>query len=586
MKKFLIIVIIILMSLPTLSAIAEKPIIGVILPFSSAFSGIAEEQKNAIDLVVTQLSPTYEIIYKDSKADAEGGVKAFNELMNMENPPIAIISCASWVAEALHPLTAEKGIFHIVIGSASFNRSVPNHTVRFTIDAKVEEKQLAYYLSSFKKLAIFNMDNGYGNGWAKIIKNNFSDKVVSSISYDPQKKDFTEKLKIIKENNPDALILLSAGNGATIAEEARNLGIRAQFVGTRPIQRQELLQKAEFTNGLVYTYPSYDANHPIIKEFEKAYKMPISVFGIEAYDAITTLIQALSDTDDTPETLFAWYASRTYQGALGKVTFDKVGDANYPYLYKEINNGEFQVAEFQYPLLLQKTKIQIDNIFNHMDETTAETAKLLSSTGLTSKISTELLQKLFDQNEYSYDVVTIDKKGIIVNVAPENFKEIVGENISSQEQVKRIHATKKPVVSKAILTVEGFIGFDLQHPVFDTNGEFIGSVSVLTEPEFFGQIISGKVVNFPVEIWLMQKDGEIIYDVNKDEIGRNLFTDELYKNFESLKKVGKQMVESANGEGEYEFFDSSQNQIVKKKLIWTTIMVHSTEFRLALAHKI
>jgi len=78
--------------------------------------------------------------------------------------------------------------------------------------------------------------------------------------------------------------------------------------------------------------------------------------------------------------------------------------------------------------------------------------------------------------------------------------------------------------------------FDLQHPVFDTNGEFIGSVSVLTEPEFFGQIISGKVVNFPVEIWLMQKDGEIIYDVNKDEIGRNLFTDELYKNFESLKK--------------------------------------------------
>ncbi len=46
------------------------------------------------------------------------------------------------------------------------------------------------------------------------------------------------------------------------------------------------------------------------------------------------------------------------------------------------------------------------------------------------------------------------------------------------------------------------------------------------------------------------------------------------------------MVESANGEGEYEFFDSSQNQIVKKKLIWTTIMVHSTEFRLALAHKI
>ena len=216
----------------------------------------------------------------------------------------AIISCASWASCVLHPLAAGKGIFHIAIGSAIIERSRPGHTVRFTIDAKQEEQQLAEYLSRFNRIAIFNMDNDYGNNWADIIRNNLQDKIVTSIAYDPQDEDFSPALFRIKEKDPDVLVLLSTSNGARIAKQARAAGITAQLVGTRPIERPELLEKSPYTNGLVYTYPSHSFKHHLIKDYEKAYKTVPAIFGIEAFDAMTTLVRAISEGNGSPEALF------------------------------------------------------------------------------------------------------------------------------------------------------------------------------------------------------------------------------------------------------------------------------------------
>ena len=139
-------------------------------------------------------------------------------------------------------------------------------------------------------------------------------------------------------------------------------------------------------------------------------------------------------------------------------------------------------------------------------------------------------------------------------------------------------------MSTAIHTVEGFVAFDLQHPALDPKGRFIGSVSVLTTPDFFGSVIQPKVAQFPVEMWMMQKDGRIIYDINPGEIGRNLFTDKLYADHPSLITVGRKMAGPAKGRGHYVFLHKNLQKEVQKELIWTTVALHKTEFRLALAY--
>jgi ABC-type branched-subunit amino acid transport system substrate-binding protein len=563
----------------------SSEVIGVILPFSSAFTNIANEQKNAIELAAAQSETDVEIVYADSGSDVSGAILAYHELMQQEKRPVAVISCASWVATALHPLTAEDGVFHIVIGSAAFERTAPRHTVRFTLDARMEERQLADYLEAFDRIAVLNMDNGYGNNWANVIASRFGDRLAASVAYDPMITDFSAPLERIKQSNPDALVLLSAGNAATIARQARGMGIDAQFVGTRPIERPELLE-TDATEGLVYTYPSCDRRHPMVEQYQQKYKARPTIFAMEAYDSLLTLLEAMNTVGYSPDALFDWYAGRTYNGALGKVIFDETGDAIYPYLYKEIKDGAFKVAEFQYAMLLERVREDLQAAFHGMHESVEEAAEQLSQSGLTGDLAMEYLEVMFRENTHAYDVATVDRNGVIVAVYPPKYSAIIGADISEQEQIKRLHATREPVVSLAIDTVEGFTGFDLEHPVFNDEGEMIGSVSVLTEPDIFGHIIKPRMQNFPVEIWVMQLDGRIVYDDSEEEIGRNTFTDPIYAQYPSLLAVAEKMAANKEGRAIYTFLDEAMERRVKKGVVWKTMELHGTEFRIALGHEL
>lgn len=561
----------------------NNKLIGVILPFTSAFSGIANEQKNAIELALQEYSDI-EVIYKDSKSDAAGSVVAFNELLALDHPPFAVISCASWVATALHPLAADADIHHTVIASASFKRTVPKHTIRFTIDASQEENQLANYLDEFSRIAIFNMDNSYGNGWKKTIQNNMNDKIVIARAYDPQDKDFTKDLMAIKNTNPDALVLLSAGNAALIAKQAREMGITAQFVGTRPIERPELLAEAKYTDGLIFTYPTYDIHHPMIASFTRKYGEAPTIFGVEAYAAINSLITSANEGNHSVAALFDWYAGSSLSGALGKISFDEVGDAHYPYMYKEIVNGEFVAADFQYGMLLEKARDEIEMTLHNMDKNVSEKAKKMSGIELAGKNADTLLRELFESTPYSFDCITIDTHGVVKNVYPQKYSDIIGEDICEQPQIQRLHSTREPVMSEVIQAVEGIRGIDLEHPIFDDNDEFIGSLSILFVPDFFGKVLSRKMSNFPIEMWVMQKDGTIVYDDKEDEIGLNVLDDQADGVNPSFIKVMRNMAATANGNGTYTLDDNENKMDVTKKVNWTTIAMHGTEFRLALTH--
>lgn len=561
-----------------------KPVIGIILPFSSAFTDIALEQEKAINLGAKKYLENYEIIFKDGGADKQSAVKAFQELVRSEDKLYTVISCSSWASDAIHPLAADENIFHIAIGSAALNRKAENSTVRFTLDAAQEQRQLNEYLESFERIAVMGMDNDLGKSWIKMLKNRFSDKIIAEHVYDPQELDIKTKLDDIKNNKPDALVLISAGEAAEIAKKARQSGIDSQLVGTRPIQRSELLKEPEYTNGLVYTYPSYNFDHSFITDYEEIHQEETGFFGVEAFDAVTTLSQAMEKGLSSPDELFHWYAGKIFTGALGRVEFNAQGDASYPYLYKEISQGEFKVAEFQFPMLLESTRKQLEEIFMQMDQSIAKAAQKLSDTGLKGTEATKILEELYRQNPYAYNSVSIDKQGIIVNVAPDSYNEVIGKDISSQEQIIRLHETHKPVLSQAIPMVEGFVSIDLEHPVYDSHNEFIGSVSILMKPEFFASVIEQKVYNFPVEMLVLQTDGTIIYEINKEEIGKNAFDDPMYEEFPSVIKVARKMVIEPEAQAQYHFMNKYMEQVVEKNIIWTTIGLHGTEYRLALIY--
>jgi alpha-acetolactate decarboxylase len=239
-----------------------------------------------------------------------------------------------------------------------------------------------------------------------------------------------------------------------------------------------------------------------------------------------------------------------------------------------------------YKEILNLINEEIKNQLTKMDEKLKINSKKLSSVDITSNEAFKILEKICNKNQYAYDCSTIDTQGIIRQIAPKEYSNFIGADISKQEQIIRLHKNKKPVISNAIQTVEGFQAFDLEYPIFDNKNMFIGSISILTKPDFFAEIIKPKIKEDSVEVCIMQLDGKILYDINQEEIGKYLFEDDLYKQFPSLLKVGEEIVKNKTGESEYQFLDKQMKQVVKKKILWNTIKLHGTQFRITLAYKI
>ena len=75
----------------------------------------------------------------------------------------------------------------------------------------------------------------------------------------------------------------------------------------------------------------------------------------------------------------------------------------------------------------------------------------------------------------------------------------------------------------------------------------------------------------------------IVYDINEEEIGKNVFLDPLFQEYTSLLAVARRMVAEPDGRGQYRFLDKDMREEVVKNVVWTTVGLHGTEYRLALA---
>jgi hypothetical protein len=235
--------------------------------------------------------------------------------------------------------------------------------------------------------------------------------------------------------------------------------------------------------------------------------------------------------------------------------------------------------------LLLDVQREIQRAIDEIDRNLAAAAKDLSRTGLGSPEASSVLARICpaSRSPYLVDCCTVDSKGRILAIEPQSFKESEGADISGQEQIVRLHRTKQPVMSRTIAMVEGFDAVDLEQPVFSETGELMGSVSVLIKPEvLLAGVVQPAVKGFPVDIWVMERDGRTLYDSDEKEIGKNLFQDYLYKPFEKLRSLAKKMSSDPSGTGYYSFYRKDSDTVINKHASWTTVGLHGTEWRVVM----
>ena len=231
---------------------------------------------------------------------------------------------------------------------------------------------------------------------------------------------------------------------------------------------------------------------------------------------------------------------------------------------------------------LDRIQARADAALVSADENLTEASISLRTTGLNGTAAREVLNDTLDDIPYGVDVVTVDLNGIIVAAEPSQYHDSEGVNISGQAQVVRLHQTMMPVMSDIFAMVEGFEASDIEVPVFDLDGRFIGSVSVTMNLEqMLEDIVSEELSGTSFQFTCLQTDGMEVYDTDEDQIGRNLFTDPIYQNYTETLAFMHGVVQTSQGHGTYQYYRSvASHELIDKEVYWSTFGLHGAEWRL------
>ncbi len=261
---------------------------------------------------------------------------------------------------------------------------------------------------------------------------------------------------------------------------------------------------------------------------------------------------------------------------------------------EELAGGAEAVLEplIDTPFLLLQIQADLQGSLNDLDMAVAKASSNLSATGLEGAEARETLGSLLLANSNLIEAVTFSKDGKIIVAECKGCEGGEGADISDQEHIAHVLMTKNPTFSGQFLLVEGYNGTAIAYPVFSSEGEFIGGISAIIEPEELMNSVVAQTLEFNIStranitdysFWSIQLDGLIVYDRDESQIGKLLFDDPLYQPFPGLLDLGERIVSERAGHGYYTFQTTEEDErVVTKESYWTTVGLHGREWRIIL----
>jgi len=201
-------------------------------------------------------------------------------------------------------------------------------------------------------------------------------------------------------------------------------------------------------------------------------------------------------------------------------------------------------------------------------------ADKLSRTGLSGTEAKNVLNGMATEYPLIINICTADTAGKIVTVGRDEYLSYEGAYIGTEN-------VTAPVLTPMFHAVEGMDCVALMRPIISENGDIMGVVSMIFQPEtLFSEIAEQWLKGTDFSIDVFQLDGLDIYDSTCNDTGKNLFTDPAAQQFTDLIALGHRMVAEERGTGSYTNIDLATGQTVKKQAYWSTVKLHDTAWRI------
>jgi branched-chain amino acid transport system substrate-binding protein len=255
------------------------------------------------------------------------------------------------------------GIPYIVVGATNpkitTDKNKWTYRVIFTDSVQAEQiADAAVKRLGMKRIAVIHDANDYGVGNRDIFLaslKKLGQEPAAVVSYQSSDKDFTAQLSRIREANPDGLAVFGTIPAApAIMNQARDLGIKARFIGTGGLANENLMTLApkgsEGTVLTTYFHEDVDAEAKAwadryVKEFSGGSQPPRPVLAAWEYRAIKFIAAPCLTTSGTDKEklrqCFAGWKGKMFS-VPGEAHFDKTGQLVQESVLVEVGNGAFQ----------------------------------------------------------------------------------------------------------------------------------------------------------------------------------------------------------------------------------------------------
>lgn len=369
-KKSLSVIVAVIVAVAALVLVLRKPgtgdqeiAVGAILPLTGQGAAYGEAAKRGMDLALQQVNSgggidgrTLRIIYEDSQGDPKAGLSAFQKLVAVDGVPAVLGDLLSSVTLSVAPVANRREVVLLSPASSSPKltdagayvfRNCPSDIYEGTVMADYASETLG-----LERIAILRINNEYGVGIGSVFKKKFVENggtIVAEESYAEDATDFRTQITKIAAQNPQAVYLLGYKQMGYILRQAKELGLKTQFLSTVTFEDPEILKLAgDAADGVIYSASKFSPDSAdetvqrFVNAYEAAYQSEPNIFAGLSYDAVQILVIAMRDGGISgPPIREALHRVKDYPGVAGETTIDENGDAVLSPVLKTIRDGKF-----------------------------------------------------------------------------------------------------------------------------------------------------------------------------------------------------------------------------------------------------
>lgn len=340
--------------------------IGVVSWITGSGAGYGEAITNGLKLAQEEINAKgdvkLDLVIEDSAGKQEQALSAAQKLINSDNVTAIVGPTLSTEMNVVGPEADLAGV--PIMGTSTTAQGIPeigDYVFRDSIPESLAipaAMQKAVDKYGVKKVAImYGNDDVFtksGFDTMKATAEKMGLDVLTIETFQKGQSDYNAQLTKIKSLNPD-LILCSAlyNEGAVIMDQARKMGLTVPFVGGNGFNSPEVIKIAgDAANGLIVATPWFGGKEDAkVQEFMKKYKEKFGKdpdqFAAQAYDGLYLIADAIKNAGDADRDAVrdALAATKDFQGILGTMSFDEVGDIVMDPTVLVIDQGQFKIFE-------------------------------------------------------------------------------------------------------------------------------------------------------------------------------------------------------------------------------------------------